>query len=208
MQSLGTLRGPSVARGINDAGEIVGDFNSGSEAFLYSNGTMNALGTLGGPSSVAFCINSLGQIAGASITSGYQSDIFLYSDGSMQDLGAGDAAFGINDSGQIVGDTGESGNTAFLYSNGTMYDLNTLIPANSGWKLQQARAINDSGQICGIGFTATGIQDGFLLTPTSTPEPSALAILGVGSIGLLAHTLRRRKNRAVARQEAGSIQQR
>lgn len=45
-----------------------------------------------------------------------------------------------------------------------MKNLNALIPADSGWALTAATAINDAGQIVG-----TGILDGqtraFLLTP-------------------------------------------
>ena len=45
-----------------------------------------------------------------------------------------------------------------------MLDLNNLIPANSGWLLQQATAINDQGQIVGYG-TLNGQSEAFLLTP-------------------------------------------
>jgi len=33
-----------------------------------------------------------------------------------------------------------------------MLDLNKLIPRNSGWLLQVARAINDQGQILDLGM--------------------------------------------------------
>jgi probable HAF family extracellular repeat protein len=45
-----------------------------------------------------------------------------------------------------------------------MLDLNNLIPANSGWLLQIANAINDQGQIVGQG-TLNGQTEAFLLTP-------------------------------------------
>ncbi|HEY3701676.1 MAG TPA: hypothetical protein VGL32_05420, partial [Acidimicrobiales bacterium] len=48
-----------------------------------------------------------------------------------------------------------------------MTDLNSLIPAGSGWVLDQARAINDAGQIVGWG-TINGHEHAFLLTPTTT----------------------------------------
>lgn len=65
-----------------------------------------------------------------------------------------------------------------------MEDLNNLIPG-SGWLLQNATGINDNGQICGNGRNPSGRYDAFLLTPTTTPEPSTLVLLAVG--GLLAY---------------------
>jgi len=45
-----------------------------------------------------------------------------------------------------------------------MNDLNNLIPAKSGWVLEQAYGINNSGLIVGTG-TLNGAEHGFLLTP-------------------------------------------
>ena len=45
-----------------------------------------------------------------------------------------------------------------------MVDLNTLLPADSGWVLLSANAINDAGQIVGEG-TLDGEPRAFLLTP-------------------------------------------
>jgi probable HAF family extracellular repeat protein len=73
-------------------------------------------------------------------------------------------AFSINDVGQVVG---WSGFTAFLWTREKgMQDLNTLIPANSGWSLSLARSINLREQITGQG-TIGGQQHEFLLTPVS-----------------------------------------
>jgi probable HAF family extracellular repeat protein len=64
------------------------------------------------------------------------------------------AAYGINDSGQVVGSS-ETSDWAviqpFLYENGQMQDLNSLIPQDSGWSLNFAEAINTAGQIVGEG---------------------------------------------------------
>jgi probable HAF family extracellular repeat protein len=62
---------------------------------------------------------------------------------------------------------------AFVYAiGGTVTDLNTLLPANSSWVLEQATGINDSGMIVGNG-TRFGQNRAFLLTPTkqSIPKP-------------------------------------
>lgn len=145
----------SVARDINDNGQIVGYSQSSIvygdiHAFLYSNGTMTDLGTLGGQDSYAYGINNSGQIVGNSATTNYSTHAFLYSEGKMIDLGTlseGDFsyAYSINNSGQIVG---KSGGRAFLYSNGTMIDLGAP-PAMWDDSYSCAYGINDSGLIVG-----------------------------------------------------------
>jgi len=65
---------------------------------------------------------------------------------------------------------------AFIYtSSGGLQDLNTLIPANSGWILQYGRAINDSGQIVGQGAFG-GQRRAFLLTPVPKWRPVDIAV--------------------------------
>src|SRR5207237_6685105 len=91
LTNLGTFGGTfAEARGINDAGQIVGGAStaSGNEhAFLLSNGTMTDLGTLGGSSSTACAINSSGAVAGYAATVGGQNHAFLYNGTAMTDLG-------------------------------------------------------------------------------------------------------------------------
>ena len=53
---------------------------------------------------------------------------------------------------------------AFVYENGKMQDLNDLIPGNADWTLEEARSINDAGQIVGQGLHH-GQMRTFLLTP-------------------------------------------
>ncbi len=79
-------------------------------------------------------------------------------------------AYGINTNGDVVGQaetrlSGDFSTHAFLYSSGKgMIDLNTLISSNSGWKLLNAKGINDSGQITGGGLI-NGSYHAYLLTP-------------------------------------------
>ena len=51
----------------------------------------------------------------------------------------------------------ESGEShAFLYTDGKMFDLNSLVDASVGWTLLGGTAINDSGQIAGVGVGPDG----------------------------------------------------
>ena len=82
-------------------------------AFLYSDGSMRKLGTLGGLDSFGRAVNSAGQITGAASSNDfsfpYERGIphaFRFSDGTMSDLGAfGETSHGvdINSKGQIAG---------------------------------------------------------------------------------------------------------
>jgi len=96
----------------------------------------------------------------------------------MTDLGTlpGDVfsvAFSINNGGQIVGQSCDaSGNCrAFLWQNGVMTDLNTVIPPNSPLYLLSANDVNDRGEIAGQGYDpVSGDAPGFLATPSSSDD--------------------------------------
>ena len=159
---LGTL---GAVAGINDSGQVVGFYYTGIggsyHAYLFSgSGPMQDIGTLGGPSSNATCININGQIVGTADTTAGYGHAFLYSgNGPMQDLGTlggpyYSQACGINDFGQIVGNAGTKAgyNHAFLYSgSGPMKDLGTL-----GGPASLAEFINNNGQIVGNANTQAG----------------------------------------------------
>ncbi len=101
----------------------------------------------------------------------------------------------INDAGQIVGTLSASGlERAFLYDNGQMYDLSSLVTGiPAGQVLTRAKDINAKGQIV-VGSTnifGSVTSNSFLLTPVlsgaSIPEPSTnlLVIAGIVLIAIL-----------------------
>jgi probable HAF family extracellular repeat protein len=207
MADLGTLGGVySSARGLNAAGQITGEATTAVElnhAFLYSGGSMMDLGTLGGSFSTAKTLNSAGQVIGISSTlNDLEYHGFIYKSGAMTDLGTLGGNYStpqaLNNLGQVVGDSANSNGMAhaFLWSNGSMVDLNSLLPTNSGWTLSSGEFINDAGTVVGIG-TYNGVDQVFRLTlssggaapvavagPNQTTEcPVAVTLNGSASTG-------------------------
>lgn len=149
---LGMLSGANSAKvsDINKSGQIVG--TSANHAFLWSNGVMTDLGTLGGGVSMAYSINDSGVVVGEAATSSSEMHAFVWQNGVMKDLGvAGEtsAARGINSKGDIVG-VAYAKNVrggAVLWSGGQKQSLGDLGPSGSG---STAISINDKGQIAGV----------------------------------------------------------
>jgi uncharacterized protein (TIGR02597 family) len=195
---LGTLGGSySSALGINTFAHIVGEADSagnGTHAFFYDGTNMTDLGTLGGRDSSAAAVNDSDQITGYAVNSDSKAHAFIYSGGVMQDLGVfgglESAGNSINSSGQIVGyytymPYSATITHAFYYDGTRMFDLNYLIPANSGWtELTSAQGINDGRQITGYGTTTNGQTHAFVLKPdtNSSVTVSLLPdqIVGIG----------------------------
>ena len=173
MTDMGTLGGTfGGPRAMNNRGHVVGTSNLAGDLtfhpFLWSkNRGMQDLHTLGGDTGETNWISNAGDVVGKADLPGpapQSHDAVLWRHGAVIDLGTvpGDVcsnAYYVNSSGQVVG-TSENkdlclvptGEHAFLWEKGgPMVDLNTLIPAGSSLQLTFAFAINDRGEIVGVG---------------------------------------------------------
>jgi probable HAF family extracellular repeat protein len=163
----------SAAYAINNRGLIVGAAETSNHlihAVLWRSKRMADLGTLpGGTRSRALALNERGDIVGYSEADGPDIHAFLYSDGHMQDLGSLGhdpiRANAINNHRQIVGASGINAfvRHAFIWENRRIVDLNKLVPANAGWRLQDSFDITDQGQILCLGIRADASRDRHLI---------------------------------------------
>jgi probable HAF family extracellular repeat protein len=202
--------GFTTAKGINDSGVVAGYsfLPSGfAHSFVYSNGHMTDIGTMGGANGQAAAINNLGQIAGDSdVTGNVAHHGFIYLNGHYTDLGSINGGLNyfvnsINNLGDVVGEgdnplSGANFESGFLYHNGVMVDLNNLITNANGLFLTFASWINDHGQIVGTAIDANGVGHAVLLDPLAAPEPAtwAMMIAGLASVGAALRHSRRTKS--------------
>ena len=207
IEDLGTLGGNlSIATGINNASQVVGfsvnmtpdqfsllyglgGFTNGTQTrgFLWQNGQMQDLGTLGGPDSQALALNERGQVTGVSYTNSTPNPItglptadpFLWTEErGMIDLGTLGGVWGtagiVNNRGQVVGvssvvaDPGAcSPNSSdvpnchpFFWDNGELTDLSTQ---SSGGGPISANALSESGEVVGTAaFPGRPFSDAYL----------------------------------------------
>jgi len=139
-----------VALAMNRSGDVLMKASTGDwyqalfeRAFLWSNGVLTALPSLA---------ERMGGDEGAEVAS---------MNGALVAVGTAYRLVGPPPHGSIVQQF-----YAFRFDcrTGRYTDLNSLVPASSGWTLEQATGINDRGQIIGVG-QHRGKRGAFLLTP-------------------------------------------
>jgi probable HAF family extracellular repeat protein len=163
-----------VARAINKHDAVVGGLFAGffTHAFIFEDGVLYDLGTLGGINSEAFGVNDHGTVVGRSrtaTTNGYHA--FVFDDGGMRDIGTlggeSSLALGVNDHGTVVGGSTDSSGQSFAFIWDSESGMRKLLDVPSG-----AVAINDHGDIVGtIGTSGSFLlSDGVLTRLDSLPE--------------------------------------
>lgn len=198
MKDLGTLGGTLTAsvNGLNERGEVVGgSLLSGdviNHPFLWNGEKLIDLtappfgGSAGGE---AYWINEAGEVVGfsgiaapcpGSVPPREAGHGFLWRNGVVTDLGTiagtveSEGNF-INSKSQIVGDAWScdfSVLSATLWEDGSLVDLNTLIPQDTPIYLYQAAFIDDRGQIAVLGSLANGDTHAVLLIPCDEEHPN------------------------------------
>jgi probable HAF family extracellular repeat protein len=253
LPTLGGNNGEATA--INNWGEVAGFAENSTpdpscpapqvlhfKPVVWAKGVIHKLPTFGGdPDGVAFMINDNGKVVGGSGTCATFNPIDLYNlvpvhallweKGKATDLGnlggqtgqaGGNIALGINNQGQVVGNSDLPGDTtfhAFLWTRKTgMQDLGTL----SGDVASLSISINDGGSVIGASLDASfnpraflwekgvmtdlntliaGDSPLYLLTGCSINSSGEITGLGLTSAGEI-HTYLARPTHGVANSES------
>ena len=171
-------------RYLNASGQVIGGSPSG--AVVWRNGTITALGTLGGKSTDPWLINNRGQIAGAAQNPHGGVRAFLWENGVMHNLGSiveGESyPKDMNDAGQVAGRAwAGKGYHAFLWDKGVMQDLGAL-----GQPYSEAFGMNAAGQVVGLYGSLPGYRGAFLWENGTMRD---LGTLGEPTLGAVASAI-------------------
>jgi probable HAF family extracellular repeat protein len=188
MRDLGGLGGLCTeAEAINNRGQIVGTSDlkgdAAFHAFIWDGSIHDLGGSLGGNISQGFAVNDAGVAVGFGTLAGDTTwHATLWKGvGKITDLGVVgndqcSSAHSINAKGQVVGEsvgdcTTNAGFRSFLWDDGSIFDLNALIPSGSPLYVQSADTINDRGEIAAQAVDANGNGHAVLLIPCDENQP-------------------------------------
>jgi hypothetical protein len=206
--------GPTAALGINNAGTVVGysEVLEEGQTAVYPVrwDASSTVPTLLSPPGWPYRINDAGVAVGEGPTRWDASGAAtpLESQGNFSGI-----AKDINEAGVAVGFWEVGGRRSAVYWNpdGSGLDLNSLIDPASGWTLDSAEDISETGWIFGIGgFDPDGpggqaayARSFIMQVPATVPEPSVLALLSLAVSALL-----RRQRRSIPAACCESLEER
>ena len=161
------------AQAVNEFGVVIGNSHDlQSHAIVWKKGAPKALYGDGVVSRSIDISDSARPFVVGEFSTETNKHAFMWSESSgftdihNKRLGVSSGAHGINRYGQVVGSYSTKNNKekrrAFLKTCSDTYDLNSLIPKDSGWILREAVGINAKGQIVGNG-THKGVEKAFVL---------------------------------------------
>ncbi len=190
------------AGGINSRGQVIGSVSlpgeQGAACVIWSgslttNPKFTNLGQMGGQWCNPYSISDQGLVSGFSTTPDGLQHAWKWQDGKatpLQPLPGDNQSYGLDGRlGLVVGcsfDGTDSLSRAVIWYGDKVVDLNTFIPADSGWWLGCANFINARGQITGSGLV-NGQVHAYLLTPTRSLT-QALAALPAATASNASHT--------------------
>jgi uncharacterized membrane protein len=184
------LVGDGDAAGLNQRGQVLVQVGTAAVSFeLWQDGRATAIsapGLTGVPALTGGWLNQAGQVAFSARAAGSPDPIqtWLWSNGHYLRLpalarGASAQAEGLNDRGEVVGESGDQANptehVAVAWIDGSVHRLATP-PATSNLN-DTAAAVNDRGQVVGTNDTPDTPPEQALLWP-GTPAPATLLAPG------------------------------
>jgi len=215
MVDLGSLGGPdSFAAYINNRGQIAGmSYTSYTpnpdtgiptlDPFLWENGVMRHLSSLGGTLTFVGGLNERGSLIGQSFLPGdIDSHAVLWSNGQINDLqtlgGTSSEPTWLNNKDEVVGDSllpGDVRHHGFLWRKGHLIDLGTVPgdKCSTAWSINSKSQIVGASGMCGIAVHAFLWENGKMhdlnqLIPEGVQLTYAVDINERGEIACLGRT--------------------
>ncbi|MCF6324411.1 MAG: hypothetical protein L3J89_08825 [Gammaproteobacteria bacterium] len=185
----------------NDIDDYLSNEPSSLKAYTWLNGKLNVVQddiTDSSYVSEGFDVNDSNLVVGLM---GWRNNTRAFKwdspNGSLEDLGTlggnQSVARSVNNAGTIVGwaSTSDGAKHAFVYENGTMYDLNDYASGDSGLVIVDAYSINEVGQILVRASNPSGSQNQYwLLTDPDAesfalpePRPAVVEAVSMGVFG-------------------------